>query len=320
MTRRGMAPSMIPLVLGPMSPIAPPSALMHSTSGAAARLLANGAALASSHVLGLSKGVFPAMTLNRLSFVAAIAVLTTTTWTFLPDRAGAARPDPPAVPPPVPVTPAVADAEAGKIIARVLKTYAEAKTYEDDGESVEDFQGQQNFTVRKTFLTRFVRPKLFRFEYSVPQGPGTVEQRYVIWSEAAPERSKAWWNIRPQIGETDLATALGTATGVSSGTSYLIPSLLMPKVLEPRRSLGGLKELKLIGEDLVEGAACYRIEAKTFQGSPETVWIEKETSLVRKIVVENKIPGNLVTQTTTYRPKVDGEIAPDQFTFDPLKP
>ena len=44
------------------------------------------------------------------------------------------------------------------------------------------------------------------------------------------------------------------------------------------------------------------------------------TFLVRKIFTTSKLPGAAIEQTTTYRPRVNVAIPPDQFAFEPPKP
>ena len=90
----------------------------------------------------------------------------------------------------------------------------------------------------------------------------------------------------------------------------------MPDVL-PSLPLTGLKDFKLVGEEAVDEAPCDKIEGKNVRGDPETVWIDKATSLVRKIFTTSRVPGAAVEQTTVYRPRVNVEIAPEQFVFEP---
>jgi hypothetical protein len=75
--------------------------------------------------------------------------------------------------------------------------------------------------------------------------------------------------------------------------------------------------LKIVDVEIVDGAPCDKAEGRNAQGETVTLWIDKASSLVRKIFLTSKIPGALVEQTMTYRPQVDVEIAADDFSFDP---
>jgi hypothetical protein len=229
-----------------------------------------------------------------------------------------ASPHPDDPPPPraeAQVAPAIKPS-AEAIISRVAKTYADARSYSDEGEVTLVFtDATTQRTQGKPFSTRFVRPRLFRFEFT-ERDFFNQPKHYVIWSDAAPDRTKTWWTIKPNIEEHPLDLAVGAAAGVSSRSSHTIPRLLMPGVVQGQ-SLIDLKGLRLAGEDIVDGALCDKIEGTTPRGDLETVWIDETTNLVRKVAGTIKIPGATVEQTTVYRPRLNIEIAPKEFDFTP---
>ena len=174
--------------------------------------------------------------------------------------------------------------------------------------------------MKRPFSTRFVRPNLYRYEFSERKGDGEDERtRYVIWSDAAPERSKHWWTIQPEIKEDSLAISIAGATGVSGGSAVTIPALLMPDAIGAN-ILAALKDLKPAVEEVVDGVACVKIEGNFAGIYQQTIWIDKETALVRKLYHVFKIPNTTVQQTTTYKPRINVEIAPKEFEFTPPKP
>ncbi|MDG3006208.1 hypothetical protein [Paludisphaera mucosa] len=206
-----------------------------------------------------------------------------------------------------------------QFLAGVFKTYAGAKSYEDEGESTAVFISAAGGrrTVKKPFSTRFVRPKLFYYEFTARNGEGEEEKsRYVVWTDAAPERSKIWWTLRPEIQDESLHLALGSGAGISGGSATIIPALLMPETIMANR-LRVLKGLKFAGEEVVDESACRKFEGKNLQGEVETIWVDKTTLMVRRIVSTMKIPGHTVETTTTYRPRMDVEIPRERFDFTP---
>lgn len=210
--------------------------------------------------------------------------------------------------------PAATPAEA--IVAKSARTYAEARSYRDVGEVKLVFtDALGRHTQRKLFSTMFVRPKLFRFEFT-ERDSFDEPKVFVLWSDASPDRAKTWWTIQPKVKETTLPMAVGAAAGISSRSSLTIPRLLMPEAIAGQ-SLTDLKGLKSVGEDIVDGALCDRIEGTNPGGDVETVWIDRASSLVRKVSGTFKIPGASVEQTTTYRPEIGVEIAPNAFAFEP---
>ncbi|WP_435021522.1 LolA family protein [Tundrisphaera sp. TA3] len=224
---------------------------------------------------------------------------------------------------PVPSEPAKpagpADAKAEAAFARMVRAYATARSYEDTGEITTVFNGPNvNFANLLRFSTKYERPTRFRFEFSDIGPDGRTEKsHYVIWSAEAPERAKSWWTIQPKVSEVSMRQALGTAAGVSGRSSVNLPSLLMPG---PRVEVpfGGMHDLKLGGEAEIEGVACWWIDGKSRRGDPLAIWIDKDSSLVRKIVHQFTIPGaTKVEATTIYRPKLDGPIPAEAFEFVP---
>lgn len=328
LTRRGLAVAAAPLAAwlpADAASAAVPLSLLDSTVQAASQLSAGQAAMVAANVSALMNGVLKAMLWTKLKFAAALA-LPAALALIAVAYGTASEPSPPTIQGAAPAKPeAEADPTPAQVLARTFKTYAEAKSYEDEGEVVQVFieqvliQPTGKWTVKRPFSTRFVRPKLYRYEYSERKGDGEDERtRYVIWSDAAPERSKHWWTIQPDIKEDSLEMSIGAAAGVSGGSSLTIPALLMPDAIKGN-ILAALKDLKPAVEEEVDGVACVKIEGNFAGIYQQTIWIDKETALVRKLYHVFKIPNATVQQTTTYKPRINVDIAPKEFEFTPPK-
>ncbi len=102
---------------------------------------------------------------------------------------------------------------AETILAQMKQTYANCQTYQDTGVVTTTFiQSSGNWIDEKPFLTAFVRPDRFRFEYKETQS--SAEYRYIIWLNGAEVLS--WWDVTPGIKtEESLDMAIAGATGVS---------------------------------------------------------------------------------------------------------
>ncbi len=321
--RRGLAPSGGCLVALPpldAAPAAVPPPLAMATVRAALSFAARStsAGTASASASGIAEGVLRSMIVSPMR-IAATALLAAAGLVALPYLFAS---EPKAAPPATRARAQAAPASvspAEEVIARMVRTYADARSYRDEGEVTLVFvnaSGRQ--TQKKPFATMFVRPKLYRFEFT-ERGTFEEPKRYVIWSDAAPDRAKTWWTIQPNIKEDSLAMAVGAAAGVSSLSSLTIPRLLMPRAIQGH-SPADLKGLKLVGIEIVDGVPCDKVEGTNLRGDVDTVWIDKASSLVRKVSGTSKIPGASVEQTTVYRPQVDVEIAAKEFAFEPPKP
>ncbi len=205
---------------------------------------------------------------------------------------------------------------AKELLDRMAKVYAGCKSYCDSGVVKMVFiEGTGNRTVEKPFTTAFVRPDRFRFEYKEKQN-NAQEYRYIVWRKG--NEVQTWWDVKPGVEKPEsLGLALAGATGVSSGSAYTVPALLMPKEVGGRRltDMTGAKRL----EDAKLGKVdCLRIEGK-YADSPMTVWIDKKTFLVRRIDDQTKFADFRTEATTTYDPAIDEEILDKKLEFDPPK-
>ncbi|MHB9138388.1 MAG: M56 family metallopeptidase, partial [Victivallaceae bacterium] len=215
---------------------------------------------------------------------------------------------------------------ADAIIAKMAETYAKCKTYQDSGTVKTLFiKADGDMTIEKPFSTVFIRPNQFRFEYKekvdsyIKEKPG-----YIVWRKG--DEVLTWFVARPDITKVkSLDSGLAGATGVSSGSAHTIPALLMSEI--SGKKLSGIKEVKMLENAVFDGSSCYRIQGKFICSgdngkvvkSPMIIWIDKNTSLVRRIDEQNVFPGsNFRTEdTTTYHPEININISAKSLDFIP---
>jgi outer membrane lipoprotein-sorting protein len=230
------------------------------------------------------------------------AILILLAWPLLADLTPACRADEP--------TPR-------EILGRAEKAYATCKTYKDSGfvRTVIIPKEGENVVVEKPFTTAFVRPDRLRFEYKEMKPQGHA-MRYLIRMQGPEVLS--WWDVRPGVTKEDsIELSLAKATGVSGGSAHAVPSLLLTD-----RKLGALatnlKDPKRVGDDKQDGVDCFRVEGG-FGNATRALWIDKGTSLVRRIDDVTKTADLQIVSTTIYEPSAGGEIAADLLAFDPPK-
>ena len=204
---------------------------------------------------------------------------------------------------------------AQQIYDQMIATYASCDSYLDEGEVRTLFltpRGKR--TDVKPFSTAFVRPSDFRFEFKDRIGDGEDDwSRYIVWRN--PEAVKTWWTIDPGVKVSeDLPLALAGATGVSGGSAAVIPSLLLPEMSGMRYET--LTDLKLGGVEKVNGSDAYKIEGKDPRGESLTLWIDKESLLIVQLYQRTKFPTFETESTTTYKPRVNVEIAKEKLAFN----
>jgi len=192
---------------------------------------------------------------------------------------------------------------AKQILEKMATIYATCQSYRDSG-AVTNFFNPDHIDV-KPFSTAFVRPGQFRFEYDDP----TPDKSYIVWAKAGEVRT--WWYVEPGVkNPTSLGRAIAGATGVSGGSAHTIPNLLLPDEIGGRK-LTEMTELVRLPDEVVDGSPCCKLQGK-FANEPTTLWLEKTTYLVRRIVGES----DLARETTVYTPEVDKEIPAEELKFN----
>jgi outer membrane lipoprotein-sorting protein len=204
-----------------------------------------------------------------------------------------------------------------EILGRAERAYATCKTYKDSGfvRTVILPKEGENVVSEKPFTTAFVRPDRLRFEYKETKPQGHA-MRYLIRMQG--EEVVSWWDIRPGVTtEESLPLALAKATGVSGGSAHIVPSLLLPDGRLGARATD-LKEPKRIADDRQDGVDCFRVEGR-FGNATRTLWIAKDTSLLRRVDQTMQAADLHIVSTTIYEASAGDEISPKLLEFDPPK-
>ncbi len=227
---------------------------------------------------------------------------------------------------PAPATPTASVPTATDLLNDMTTAYAKVSSYEDHGDVTTAFTGSSAHTTKLFFQTAFVRSQRFRFEYrSDHEFRGRVlgSQRMVIWSDFSHTYSE--WTVEPGIVDDGpkLALALGAAAGVSGGSSVTIPGLLLPDVvgrlnLRPRTPI-------VNGPEAVDGHPCWRVTGSDHSGDPLTLWIDRDTHLLRRLETSHHFGTFDADSTISYQPEIDQRIAdahlqPPDLTANPPTP
>jgi hypothetical protein len=198
------------------------------------------------------------------------------------------------------------------ILDKMVSVYASCSSYVDQGKIVDIYGSQEDRT--RTFTTAFVRPSKFRFEFDEDRFTGP--SHYIVWRDGTTIQS--WWTIKPQtITYETLAAALGTAAGVSGGSTVNVPSMLMGDLQDTHR-ISTMTELNLEREEKIGKRMAYRIAGRDWRHNLLTVWIDKESFLLLKIFQSKKLKSGPVVSTTTYEPQINIPVSPDKLTFKHL--
>lgn len=201
---------------------------------------------------------------------------------------------------------------ARQILDRMVSVYGSCKSYMDKGQTKEVFlRADGHAVVIKPFTTAFVRPSLFRFEFTEDSEFAT--QRHVVWRDHASVRS--WWSLRPQTKYYEtLREPIAGATGISSMSAIIVPSMLFQN-LGDRQVLQSLTELTIGREERVRGRVAFRLQGKSVIKTWFTIWIDKETFLLLKLIERRHIDNYDHELTIQYEPKINVDVPPEKLAF-----
>lgn len=162
-----------------------------------------------------------------------------------------------------------ADLNAQQLLTRAMARYRGAGSYRDSGTIRTKID--EHYFIR-TFKTRFRDPSQFELvllDHGDPRHTVRMENgRYVVITNDGSAHSP------------DRDAALGGATGVTSGTSVIVPPLL----LDGDSALMQLQGARVGGTESIHGERCTRVEGIDDRGNPFVVWIGEESQLIRRVV------------------------------------
>jgi hypothetical protein len=195
------------------------------------------------------------------------------------------------------------------ILAQMAETYRECTSYADLGTVISEYLAPGKFISETRFKTAFVRSDRFRYQYVDDR-----DKLHIVWSDH--RRTLVWSDVWDEVREQQsLGQGLGGATGVSSGSSHLIPRLLLPD------QVGGLMLTHMtqavrIEDEAIGGDDCYRIQGM-LNARSTILWIEIDRFVVRNIEMEYEVGNMHLRTTTSYDPVLNSNIPESDLAFDP---
>lgn len=205
------------------------------------------------------------------------------------------------------------DLTANQIIKLMREEYAMSKSYSDSGVvKIVFISSDGRRTVKKPFITAFIRPDRFRFEYR-EKTQINREHRFIVYRKG--KNIQTYWDIENDLKLDSLDKAIGAATGISGGSAITVPAMLLPSEIKWRRAIRFNKP-KRIDDGIFNKVSCFRIQDVIF-GNHVIFWIDKETFLLLKIYRENEFGDFQTQETTIYRPMVNGKVTDMMLEFNP---
>jgi hypothetical protein len=214
-----------------------------------------------------------------------------------------------------------------EVLSKVADKYRNLTSYQDEGIALTKFERTMaEHTTERHFTTAYSRSGQFRFEFSESGSVGG-QTRYVVWKKG--EDVKSWWTIEPVVKRHEsLGSAISGATGVSGGTAYTIPSILMKEAAWKGSTWISPAKTYRINDGAERDIACFRTqrltstEAKVYRGieSPATkgkvtYWVSKDQFLLLRVDRETDFGSFLTKETVQYFPTINSPIQDAAFEF-----
>jgi hypothetical protein len=145
---------------------------------------------------------------------------------------------------------------------------------------------------------------------------GSFKVGFIAWLDN--NGVKTWSSLKndPFTKVDSIQDALDGAAGISRDSSGMIPGLFFPGT-----KLGGdiirLTSAERLEDARIDGLDCFQVQGFRWPntGQPTTVWIDKESFLIRKVYEESKIKDGTTRTTWFYQPAINVPVKEDALRF-----
>ena len=199
---------------------------------------------------------------------------------------------------------------ANEILTRVAATYASCRSYYDEG-SIKS--GSRAFG-NGHFRTTFVRPNHLAFELWSSSEDKDRGRGWVVWKNGDLVTSWLPRNIQPGLGprrEAPMDMALERLAFPSAGGSLTIAPLLLADLFRTSDLLASMSDVRLTGNEKIDGRETFRLEGKLWRQQPIKLWIDKTQYVIVKISRKVLFGDSEVESTVHFKPKLNTDIPPE---------
>lgn len=219
------------------------------------------------------------------------------------------------------------EAPSDDLLSPVTATYGGLSSYSDSGTVEVRYQwpGTPLLVETHRFETCYRAPRNFFFRFD--QDPAAGGDALVIWCDGGPFQS--WWKATGVHSIHDGgkgAVAFLTAQSPTKDSANLVAPHFFPQAKLPGPSYA-LIEPREAGEETLAGRKCRKLAADqrvtgvvTVEKRPTTLWIDEESGLIRKVLVDTEpggAEGMIDQRIFLIEPVANPELADDRFTFSP---
>jgi len=138
----------------------------------------------------------------------------------------------------------------------------------------------------------------------------------VVWKNGDLVSSWLPSNIQPGFGtrrDASLDTALDRLSSPSAGGSLTIAPLLLPDLFRTTDLLASMSDVRLAGNEKIDGRETFRLEGKLWRQQPIKLWIDKTQYVIVKSSRKVLFGEREVESTILFKPKLNTDIPPENL-------
>jgi outer membrane lipoprotein-sorting protein len=217
------------------------------------------------------------------------------------------------------------------VLTDAIARYATLASYADTGTVAEEIAGMVHETTLRTYFRRPTRDLYFDYQpqrtrYTKLNGHTTdlSGHRLVVWMFKGRMETYSFYFKQHKVvdGDSQAGTLKETVAG-TSGVSALIPSLLYPKAQLPA-TLAQIEPAIDAGFEDLGGRRCHKVTGEAAEYYPSgrrthvrhvTVWIDADSTLVRRVREDKVTGGGSHRITVTLEPLANPSIDDAKFAF-----
>lgn len=174
------------------------------------------------------------------------------------------------------------DITASKIFEKVKTTYKAMDTYKSHGVIIANIDADgMKMNIETSFSIILRKPNLYLITWTQKNMPMPgMDQPGAVWSDGTqPFLYTGIMNAYTKLANDEIA--LSSATGISGGAAFTIPSLFLTS-FKNQSPFSRLTDAKLEKVERIEGEDCYVISGASAISKKETFWISKSEYLIMK--------------------------------------
>lgn len=176
------------------------------------------------------------------------------------------------------------DVTPAQVFEKVAAKYKAMQTYRAEGSIVNDIDALgRTMKMETSFSIILKKPNQYLITWTTTMVRSGMMQSGAAWSDGT--QPYLYMHVGPMNAYSKMLndeSALASATGISNGATFTIPSLFLSVFKKPETPFARLRDPKIERSENVGDEECYVISGSSTTSKGETFWISKSRNLILK--------------------------------------